>query len=134
MKIILNNKKIIAKNVFELSSRFNDYLIDLKKEYKHNPDADYEWFSDKLRSYAMSSFWAKCEYEIVLTTFPCYASKGSVKEASKLKTKSDTVMLFPKEYEKVDVFMQLGLNWESFANYTFINMNLIGGKNETKRK
>lgn len=126
--------KIIRVNVFELSSRFNDYLVDLKKEYKYNPDADYDWFSDKLRGYAISSFWAKFEYEIGLTTFPCYASKKSVKEASKLKTKSDTVMLFPVECEKVDVFMQLDLNWESFANYTFINMNLIGGKNDTKRK
>ena len=27
--------KIIRVNVFELSNRFNDYLVDLKKEYKY---------------------------------------------------------------------------------------------------
>lgn len=124
--------EISVANVFEISSRFWGCLVDLKKEIKKNPSVDYEWFSKELRRWAMWSFWGKSEYEIGLTTWPCYIDKGdlakAVEEAKETKeTKSDHVMLFPNVYTKVDVFMQLDMNWDVFARYTFENISLIKG-------
>jgi len=92
-----NRKEIRTFNVF------HNYTFDeqLKKEFKkYTRHKDLEKLKAEIKSWAMYCFWSKCEYEIILTSFP---EKKGFKE------------------KKVDVYQQLMLNWDSFVEYVINN-------------
>lgn len=117
---VKEQEAICVRNVFDLSSRFNDSLDKLRKEYFKSHLGDFEWFSKELKSIAMYSYWGKCEYEIGLTSWPSYVTREAVKNVE--DTLSGNIALFPKIYEKIDVYNQLKLNWNQFAKYVFDNI------------
>lgn len=117
---VKEQETIYVRNIFNLSSRFNDSLDKLRKEYLKSHLEDFEWFSKELRSIVMYSYWAKCEYEIGLTSWPSYVTREAVKNVE--DTPSGNIMLFPKIYEKIDIYDQLKLNWNQFARYVFDNI------------
>lgn len=90
-----NSHKIETRNVFNLSIRFNDELDRLREEHIK----DFYTFSEELRHVVMCCFWSKCEYEIVISP---WVSNG--------------------EPQKIDVYDQLRLNWETFAAYTWARL------------
>ena len=92
-----NGKNIVIYNVF------HNYTFDeqLKKEFRrYVRHKDLEKLKTEIKSWAMYCFWSKCEYEIILTSFP---EKKDFKE------------------KKVDVYQQLMLNWDSFVEYILKN-------------
>lgn len=91
-----NEKKFKTRNVFQLSSRFNEELDALKTE---RPLMTKQEFSAELAKIARYCYWAKCEYELWLCDFPA-----------------------EQEKIKIDVFYQLSLNWERFVDYVWENI------------
>lgn len=97
-----NNKKIRVYNIFNHYT-FYEYCLKAKKKYKDDKDK----FLDKIKSSLMYCFWSKCEYEIVLTSWP---KRNNFYE------------------ERIDVYDQVMLNWSIFSEYIWEN------KKELKKK
>lgn len=90
-----NDNEIKPFNVF----RHGSFLADCKKNARKNIH-DYDAFCEKLKTDAMSYFWSRCEWEILL--MPWIKRKGN------------------DDYsEKIDVFDQLQLNWDAFCKYAW---------------
>lgn len=96
----INKRKIEPFNVFD-SGRFYKCLLALKKEMKKD-NVDFDYFSSQLDKDAKYCFWAKCEYEIYLSS-----------------------MFTHDDFKKVDVYAQLQLNWDKFARYVYDNIKLV---------
>lgn len=93
-----NAKKIVVRNVFNLSWRFNEYLKENFKENKIKGE-----FCEQLRRDLQYCYWSKCEHEIIITSWP---QREDVEK-------------------KVDVYSQVMMNWNQFANYVWNNRHLI---------
>ena len=92
-----NRKEIVIYNVFHSHT----FLEQVKKEFRrYSKHKDIEKLEREIRSWAMYCFWSKCEYEIIITSFP---------ERKEFKA------------AKVDVYRQLELNWKPFFNYIYDN-------------
>ena len=107
-----NGNKIETFNVFD-HYRFRE---DVEKLLDTEPI--YSDFSDKLRKIAMYYFWSKCEYEVVITSFPPRIDENEIK-----RLRSDS---FPhgtsvklETGSKIDVYNQLQLNWDQFVSYVW---------------
>ena len=86
-----NSREIETVDIFRHSA-FLDDCIKAAKKYKDNKEV----FVDAVRGSLMYYFWSKCEWEIQLTTWP-YRDGDDMK--------------------KIDVFEQIALNWDQFADY-----------------
>lgn len=89
-----NGRSIVTYNVFE---HFNFYQ-DVKKEIRQIEDK--QNFSEKIKRIARYYFWAKCEYEILITS---WIGNNNFKD------------------KKIDVYDQLELNWDRFIDYIWEN-------------
>lgn len=87
-----NHKDVVSVDIFNHS-----YFA---KDVNHLLDSDIskQEFSNKLRSYVNYYFWSKCEYEIIVDSFP----QTSINK-------------------KLDVAYQLKINWDNFLNYVWGN-------------
>lgn len=88
-----NGKKIKTYNIFDHPT----FLGELKKI----SGLSKEEFLDKLERNLMYYFWSKCEWEIVLSSWP------QRYENSKFQDK------------KIDVYSQVMINWEVFSEYVW---------------
>ena len=95
----INARRIITFNIFEHGGFFND-CIRLAKEYGD----DFPEFANQLRKSLAYFFWSKCEWEIVLSSWP----------------PSDKI-----EEVKIDVYDQVMANWEAFLLYIQGNIDLL---------
>lgn len=100
-----NGKEIGKYNIFAHTS-FADGCKKAAKKFK----ADKDGFSEAVRRELMYYFWSKCEWEIVLGSWPTGRSE-----------------------EKVDVYDQVMLNWDHFIDYLWNNRSLLS-KKETVAK
>lgn len=57
-------------------------------------------FDERLKRTAQYYFWARCEWEVIISEWPPAPPERNVEE-------------------KVDVFSQLNLNWDRFADYVW---------------
>ena len=87
-----NAKKIIVWNVFHHYS-FKEDIKDIYKKYKN----DFETFSKEVQTSLMYYYWAKCEWEVIVSDWP---TSGKVEA-------------------KIDVYNQVMLNWDKFIKYTW---------------
>ena len=85
-----NGKQIKKFNVFHSLNFWNGCKQTFKR-YK-----DIKKIEEEIKSWAMYSFWSKCEYEIVITGL---INRKDFKES------------------KTDVYDQLLMNWDSFFEY-----------------
>ena len=88
-----NERKIKTFNIFEHA----DFYEDVKKAAKKCKN-DRDAFAKEVRHSLMYFFWAKCEWEIVLQSWP---PGDNFRD------------------EKVDVFDQVMLNWDRFIDYVW---------------
>lgn len=86
-----NGKTFVPYNVFGHTA----FVKDIKKNFKKNADNEKE-FEEDLRMSAQYYFWSKCEWEIIVSSWP----------------PSDRI---PEV--KVDVYDQLRMNWHIFVEY-----------------
>lgn len=87
-----NRKEIVIFNIFihsEFKTRVESYL----KKYDNK-----EEFADKLKTELMSHFWARYEYEILISRLNKSENDDSV---------------------KVDIYSQVKLNWDRFVDYVW---------------
>lgn len=94
----VNKKRIIKYNVFHHYGFCQD-LKSVIEKLKNKKD-----LSEKVNRLALYYFWSKCEYEILIT---------SLINRSNFKN------------EKIDVYDQLQLNWNTFVDYIWKNKKNI---------
>ena len=118
-----DNHKIKVYNV--LSKSIIEKIKKAKKNFPNKKD-----FNEEVRHIMMYHFWSKCEWEIILTSWP---TSISVEELNRLredlkehvkKYKSVPYRLIPNldVEEKIDVFRQIEINWEIFIDYLWNNL------------
>lgn len=122
---IEHNDKIIIHNIFD-HVRFMNDLVQIKKY------TDFEKFEKEVDLSLMYFYWSKCEWEVVVTSFPPYINN---EELEKLIRERDECIKnfgrFIRTYtnlettEKVDVYKQVRMNWKPFINYLWNNRKLI---------
>lgn len=109
----INSKKIEQFNVFN-HGLFRDDVTRLLVDKKVNR----EEFEQKLKSSAMYYFWSKCEYEVVITSFPPYIDSQEI-ERIKREDNIRIQNVTPTMYSKIDVYHQLMMNWDKFVDYVW---------------
>ena len=92
-----NRRKIEIYNVFNHYNFYEDCIKNIKKY-----DSDKESFKKELNKSIHYYFWCKCEWEIILSSWPPMPEN---------RFKS----------EKIDVCDQLLLNWDIFVDYIWEN-------------
>lgn len=128
--------KIMPYNVFD-HQRYTWAIGEIKRDYKkdrkkyaasHTLEEVMAWdenfktvvFPERLRRATMYYFWSKCEWEIVLTTFPTFIEKEEIQRLSEklpdIKYR-DTVGLTCEK--KIDVYDQICLNVGCFVDYVW---------------
>lgn len=116
-----NAKKIEKFNVFSHGTFKKEVLEALEKSKSK------EELSKTVQSAAMYYFWAKCEYEIMLTSWPPSITKEEAKEIQLCVEESEArhkhlPRVFGVELavsSKVDIYEQLLLNWDRFIDYLY---------------
>ena len=113
----INTKKIEKWNVFQHGS----FVADVLKLPK-----DKVLFSEQLKRNAMYYFWSKCEYEVVITSWPAYINieeyERITREITSMKNRERMpriINIAPTVSEKIDIYEQLMLNWDAFVDYTY---------------
>lgn len=91
-----NKNEIEVYNIFDHSC----FTYEIKQAVKKYKDKDS--FIDKLKSELRYYFWSKCEWEVIIS--PWIGRKESCNE-------------------KIDVFDQVMMNWNIFADYVWENRN-----------
>lgn len=89
----VNKKQIEIYNIFEHGNFLKSILNECFKDF---PQHMFLNFDDILKRNLMYYFWSKCEWEIMLSSFP---------PCEKYKPK------------KIDVYTQVMANFENFCNY-----------------
>lgn len=112
-----NSNEIEVRNIFNHWRFLND-LYNLKKE------TDFKKFSEEVRKKLMYYYWSKCEYEVIITSWPPYIAKEELNRINNEDVKYRTCVNLECG-EKVDVYIQIMLNWDKFINYLWSNKNLI---------
>ena len=124
-----SNKDLHIYNVFEHRSFNNDVQELLKKK-----DITREDFAEKLRREAKYRFWAKCEWECVITGCEPHIDRREFerlmseyeecgKDVKRLWLRT-SIRLADKN--KIDVYEQLMLNWEQFEAYVWSHSKACG--------
>lgn len=90
-----NSRKIEVHNVFDHYGLWND-LIKAKRKCK----GDRAVFEEELRRSMMYYYWSKCEWEVIVDHWPHHDSW---------------------QEEKIDVYDQVKMNWDIFADYVWNN-------------
>ena len=117
----VNKNKIVTFNIFN-HWKFNE---DVQKSLKKFKDKDE--FAEHLRRDLMYYFWSKCEYEVIITSFPTYITMkelDSLNEERTLRKEKygrDLVRISANlDTEiKIDIYTQVMNNWDIFLDYVW---------------
>ena len=127
-----NRKDIETFNIFDHLSFYKE-VINITKEYSQSK----EIFRDKIITALCYYFWCKCEYEIIITTFPTYVSNEGLKkmEADRDKYIRDYgrckfVHPYLDTELKVDIYTQVMMNIDHFIDYLWSHKEEIKKLNE----
>lgn len=145
----INRREIIKYNIFDHGGFYQD-LIKIKKEFKKaykkfwkehdkydsvnefikwSDNYKKEVFEEAVIRSLQYTFWARCEYEIVLTDWPTHINK---EEFDRIRnTDEDCKYLFtidPAYGEKIDIFDQVMLNKDIFIDYLWANIDSVRDK------
>ena len=126
-----NTDKIEVHNVFD-HYRFMKDLVKIKKKCND----DFNRFSEEVKRSLMYCYWSKCEWEIIITSFPPYINEKEFLRLNEERNeriekygrfiRTDVDLITGK---KIDVYDQVMMNWNNFINYLWNNRRLI--KNES---
>jgi hypothetical protein len=129
---LLKLKKDYKKKIKEIESSLKAKITDtskfidkMQKELFSYKDGE---FADKINNSLRYHFWAKCEWEIILTDWPTHVDIKEVERmANEIKKENlqYKVGVSLECEEKVDVFDQIKLNWETFVDYVWDNILYI---------
>lgn len=100
----INTRKIKEHNVFNHYD-FRKACAKIAKKIK-----DREEFEQQIKSELMYYYWSKCEWEVVVDSFPPYGKP-----------------------EKIDVYDQIMLNFDRFIDYVWRSRKALAEYAEKKR-
>ena len=110
----INTRKIEEFDIFRHSS-FAEDVDKLLKEH-----LNYDEFAEELRHTAQYYFWAKSEHEVVVCSWPVYIDKKELARLNEeIETRHYAINVKPTVGIKVDIYMQLMLNWKVFVDYVW---------------
>ena len=119
-----NRKEIKTYNVLNAG-----IMAEIRKRTKNiKKKVDFE---AEVKSILMYYYWSKCEWEIIITSWPTHISieelnrlKAELKEHV-VKYRNVPIGLCPRldVGEKIDVFKQIEINWDIFIDYLWNNLN-----------
>lgn len=119
-----NTQKIEFYDIFR-----SKYWVKVARELKERYPIFQAW-SDAFRTRLMSQYWARCEYEVVVTSWPVYIETEDIEKLKKevedrektWGSKPYRVNISPTVARKIDVFEQLDANWGVFSKYVWKNI------------
>ena len=120
-----NKREIVPFNVFRRADFKEDVEeIDIK-------NISYKDLKNRLDRLTLYYFWSKCEYEVVITSWPPFITKEDAYEMmnqfekdSKRYEREPLVINANLEVgEKIDIYKQLHLNWDAFCGYVYNELN-----------
>lgn len=103
-----NGRRIETHNVFDHIRFMEDCKKNARKNY-----ADKDAFLETLRRDLMYYYWSKCEWEIILQSWP----------------PSDRF-----NDEKIDVYDQIRLNWGIFSEYVWSHVGELKRRERKKKE
>lgn len=120
-----NRKEIEVYNIF------NHYSFRTEVEKHLKECTDKEEFAERLRRSLSYYFWAKCEFEIVLTSWTPHIK---IEELNRLNAEREkyikewgkephSLYVQPNVFEKISIYDQVMINWDIFVDYVFNNGN-----------
>ena len=120
-----NKREIVPFNIF----RHADFKEDVEEIDIKN--ISYKDFKNRLDRLTLYYFWSKCEYEVVITSWPPFITKEDAYEMmnqfekdSKRYEREPLIINANLEVgEKIDIYKQLHLNWDVFCNYVYNELN-----------
>ena len=115
----VNSKKIEVFNIFN-HYKFKESVIDILKNTENRIE-----FAEEIKSKLRYYYWAKCEWEVIITSWPCHVDLEEVKrinaEIEEAKEKygrvNYRVSMAPSVGRKVDIYEQVLLNFDRFIDY-----------------
>jgi len=130
---------VYPRNIFEYNWVFlKDGLLYAKKHYSNN----FKKFADHVRSWLQYEYWARTEYEILVSRWPgkfLYQEdidklqKELDEESARNKRDGYDSITPSTQYcdpstVKIDVYTQVMMNWDRFIHYVWDNKRLITKK------
>lgn len=123
----VNRQSIEIFNIFNHGSFYAD-MVKIAKAYKKqikDNTFDKKAFANDVDRKLMYYFWSKSEYEVIITSWPPYIEiekidkmKSEVEDYnSKWGRKPFRVNINLDVAEKIDIYDQVQLNFESFIDY-----------------
>ena len=117
----VNKNKIETFNIFKHWKFEEDVQKSLKKFKDKNE------FAEQLRRYLFYYFCSKCEYEVIITSFPTYITMNELDRlnyerwAHKDRYGTDYVRInvSPDTGAKIDIYTQVMNNWDIFLDYVW---------------
>lgn len=117
----INKDKIVTFNIFN-HWKFDE---DVQKSLKKFKDKDE--FAEQLRRDLMYYFWSKCEYEVIITSFPPHITMDELDRLNherwshKDKYGTDYVRMSINldAGAKIDIYEQVMNNWSIFLDYVW---------------
>lgn len=116
-----NKNKITTFNIFNHWK----FAEDVQKSLKKFKDKDE--FAKQLRGDLMYYFWSKCEYEVIITSFPTYITTSELDRLNKErvlhkeKYGRDLVSINPNLNvgAKIDIYSQVMNNFNIFCDHVW---------------
>lgn len=120
-----NKREIVPFNVFHRADFKEDVEeIDIK-------NISYKDFKNQLDRLTLYYFRSKCEYEIVITSWPPFITKEDAykmmnqfeKDSKRYEREPLVINANLEVGEKIDIYKQLHLNWDAFCDYVYNELN-----------
>lgn len=121
-----NARKIVTYDIFK-HGRFAEDVLKLLKE-----DISKEEFAEQLRRKLSYHFRSKCEWEVVISSWPVRIDKEELDRLNMEYEESNkkyghypyTICTAPDVGKKIDVYDQVMLNWDVFVDYIWKEKNV----------
>ena len=95
------------------------HLVDCYNKKKKNKPVTFEEFREFVKNESMYQWWARCEYEIILSPWPYLSSPSESYNKDKendVETWKEHWKKHLKECEKWDIHMQVMMNIDVITN------------------
>ena len=118
-----NHNKIETFNIFN-NSKFYEEVKKALKKFDNK-----EEFAEEIRKSLAWCYWSKCEWEVVIASFPARITKEELNRINE-EFKNDTEKygrepcsewISPSISKKVDIYEQVRLNWDIFVDYIWLH-------------
>lgn len=135
----INNQEIIPYNIFR-NSKFMEGLTKAYDQFVKNGDLNE--FKEEVKHQLMYTYWGRCEYEVVITSWPPHVDVEEIdrikkeidEHNSKYRWKQIRAGINLSVGEKVSIYDQVMLNFDIFFNYVLEHISELTSKKMREKK